>query len=47
MNSPILRMATSTNAIRGGFIAAGLTIAGIVFFQSFSVVTAWIVALVI
>jgi hypothetical protein len=47
MNSPILRMATSTTAVRGGFIAAGLTIAGIVFFQSISVVTAWIVALAI
>ena len=40
-------MATSTNAIRAGFIAAGLTIAGIVILQSFSVVMAWIVAFVI
>jgi threonine/homoserine/homoserine lactone efflux protein len=47
MNSPIIRMATSTNAVRNGFFAAGLTVAGIAAVQTFWIVLAWIVASVI
>ncbi len=47
MNSPIVRMATSSNASRAGFIAAGLTVAGIAIAQSFSIVLGWVVASVI
>ena len=47
MNSPIVRLATSTHATRLCFFAAGLTIAGIAIIQSFSIVLAWIAAVVI
>ena len=42
MNSPILRMANSTPAIRGGFFAAGLTVAGVAIMQAFSTIVAWV-----
>jgi hypothetical protein len=44
MNSPIIRLATSTTAVRDGFFAAGLTVAGL---QTFWIVLAWIVASVV
>lgn len=47
MNSPIIRLATSTNAVRKGFFAAGLTVAGIAVVQSFWIALVWIVASVI
>lgn len=47
MNSPIIRLATSTNAVRDGFFAAGLTIAGIAAMQTFAMLLSWIVAGVI
>jgi len=47
MNSPIVRLATSTTATRLGFFAAGLTVAGLAILQSFSTVLAWIVAFVV
>jgi hypothetical protein len=40
-------MAARTNAVRDGFFAAGLTIAGIVAVQTFAMLLSWIVAGVI
>ena len=47
MNSPILRLAHSTTAVEEGVFAAGLTVIGIAFVQSFVVVLSWFVAAVI
>ncbi len=47
MNSPIIRMATSTHAVSTGFLAAGLTVTGVAFLQSVSTLLAWIVASVV
>ena len=47
MNSPIIRMANSTEAVRAGFLAAGLTVAGVAVLQAFAIVLFWIVAGVI
>jgi hypothetical protein len=47
MNSPIVRLATSTHATRLGFFAAGLTIAGIAIIQSFSIMLAWIASFIV
>lgn len=43
MNSPILRMATSTDACRSGFFAAGLTVAAVAVVQTFSTLLSWVV----
>ena len=44
MNSPIIRMAYSSEAVRAGFIAAGLTVAGVAVLQTLAIVLFWIVA---
>jgi hypothetical protein len=45
MNNPILRMATNTTAVKTGFFAAGLTVAGIAIMQSLATVMIWVASL--
>lgn len=47
MNSPIIRMANSSEAVREGFLAAGITVAGVAVLQALAIVLSWIVASVV
>jgi hypothetical protein len=47
MNSPIIRLAKSTPAVEGGFLAAGIAIASIAVGQSAFIVLSWLVSVVV